>query len=907
MSIRNLDKMFRPRSVAVIGASDKPKSVGHALMTNLLKAGFSGPVLPVNPRAGAVHGIMAYKDVSALPLTPELAVIATPPDTVPALVGELAQRGTRAAVVLTAGFAEGEVSVGKERTAQLLAAARPHLLRVVGPNCLGIAMPGIGLNATFAPAALLPGNIAFLTQSGAMATTVLDWALPRGIGFSAIVSMGDMSDVDFGDLLDYFALDETTQAILIYAEAVTHARKFMSAARRAARVKPVIVVKGGRAEEGARAAASHTGALAGADVVYEAAFRRAGMLRVTGLEELFDAAATLARMAPQGGDRLAIVTNGGGAGVLATDWLIEQGGKLATLGADTLAKLNAVLPPTWSHANPVDIIGDADAERYARAVEIMLQDADSDGLLVAYCPTSIGSAAEAAQGLIGALSKAKDAAKKNVFACWMGSACVEDGRARLVAAQIPDYETPERAVRAFMYLVRYRQSQDLLLETPTSAAPSGKTDSERARGFLQQALADGREWLDPAEVAGFFACYGIAFARTEAVADPAAAARLAAAWERPVALKIRSRDITHKSDVGGVALDLASPEDVETAALKMKERVAHARPQARLEGFVVQEMIQRPGAYELIAGVTTDPTFGPVILFGHGGTAVEIVRDKSLELPPLNTALARAQIERTRVAALLKGYRDRPAADIDGLVNVLMQLSNIIADHAEIVELDINPLLCDQGGTIGVDGRIRVQATSASAQSRLAIRPYPQQLETEIATADGKTYAVRPIRPEDEPALRRFADEVDTNDLWHAFFVPLRERTHETAARLSQIDYDREMTMLAWEGTRIAGLARSTADPDFEAAEAAVIIRADLREKGLATQLLQALMLAIATQGVRRAVLVYPSDLASLQRISAELGFTAAPAPEDAAITRASKTLKNRNERREAGDKASAR
>ena len=404
----------------------------------------------------------------------------------------MAARGTRAAVILTAGFAEGEAKVGKERTAQMLAAARPHLLRVVGPNCLGIAVPGIGLNATFAPAALRTGNIAFLTQSGAMATTVLDWALPRGIGFSAIVSMGDMSDVDFGDLLDYFALDEATQAILIYAEAVTHARKFMSAARRAARVKPVIVVKGGRAEEGARAATSHTGALAGADVVYEAAFRRAGMLRVNGLEELFDAAATLAHMAPQSGNRLAIVTNGGGAGVLATDWLIEQGGKLATLGADTIAKLDAVLPPTWSHANPVDIIGDADAERYARAVEIMLQDNDNDGLLVAYCPTAIGSAAEAAQGLIGALSKAKDAANKNVFACWMGSASVEDGRARLIAAQVPDYETPERAVRAFMYLVRYRQSQDLLLETPTSAGAERGARRQGTRARLPAARARRR-------------------------------------------------------------------------------------------------------------------------------------------------------------------------------------------------------------------------------------------------------------------------------------------------------------------------------------------------------------------------------------------------------------------------------
>ena len=416
---------------------------------------------------------------------------------------------------------------------KLLTAARPYLLRIVGPNCLGIAVPGLGLNATFAPASLLPGHTAFLTQSGAMATTVLDWALPRRIGFSAIVSMGDMSDVDFGDLLDYFALDETTHAIIIYAEAITHARKFMSAARRAARIKPVIVVKGGRAEAGARAAASHTGALAGADVVYEAAFRRAGMLRVSEVEELFDAAATLARMSPQQGNRLAIVTNGGGAGVLATDRLMEEGGKLATLSADTVAKLNAVLPPTWSHGNPVDLIGDADAARYANATEIVMQDPDVDALLVAYCPTAIVSSSDAAKGLVSALSKPGAKAKKNLFACWMGEANVSEGRAQLVAANLPDYETPERAVRAFMYLVRYQQSQDLLLQTPSSIAPSRQVDVKRAHQLIRQSLADRREWLDPAEVADFLACYGIPFARTEAVPDARSSSKCSRADKSP--------------------------------------------------------------------------------------------------------------------------------------------------------------------------------------------------------------------------------------------------------------------------------------------------------------------------------------------------------------------------------------
>jgi acetyltransferase len=890
MSIRNLDRMFRPRSIAVIGASDKPHSVGAALMTNLLGGGFKGPIAPVNPRAEAIHGLAAYKDIASLPFTPDLAVIATPPDTVPPLVEELARRGSRAAVILTAGF--GEVKSGKQRAKEMLAAARPHLLRIVGPNCLGIAMPGLGVNATFAPAKLLPGNIAFLTQSGAMATTVLDWALPRGIGFSGIVSMGDMSDVDFGDLLDWYALDEETHAILIYAEAVTHARKFMSAARRAARVKRVIVVKGGRAAEGAKAATSHTGALAGADVVYEAAFRRAGMLRVNEVEELFDAAATLSRMSRVAGGHLAIVTNGGGAGVLATDRLIEEGGHLADLAPETITKLNKALPPTWSHANPVDIIGDADAARYGNAVDILMGDKGVDAMVVAYCPTAVGSSEDAAQGVIDAVAKAPPEMRKNVFACWMGDENVREGRARLIDAKIPDLETPERAVRAFMYLVRTRQSQELLLETPEAVAESSASHVRRASDIVARALADGREWLDPAEVASFLSCYDIPFARTQAVATPEEAGKVAAGINAPVALKIRSRDVIHKSDVGGVALNLTGAEAVEAAARAMNDKVSKAMPQAKLEGFIVQEMIHRPSAYELIAGVTTDATFGPVILFGHGGTAVEVLRDKSLELPPLNTALARAQIERTRIAKLLHGYRDRPAADIDGVVNVLVQLSRIVADQPQVTELDINPLLCDAHGVIAVDGRVRIKAASGAAEGRLAIRPYPKRFETTVRSSDGKTYAVRPIRPEDELRLRAFADNVDNNDLWHPFFAPLAARRHETAARLSQIDYDREMALVAWEDNTVVGLARSVSDPDFDTAECAVIIRADRREQGLATALIDALTKTVAALGIRHAALVFPQDRARMANLAKELGFAMAPDASDASQVRAVKPLR---------------
>lgn len=868
MSVRNLDRLLKPRSIAVVGASNRPRSIGLALMTNLIGAGFKGPIYPVNPNESAVHGLNSVGEVAALPEAPDLAVIATPPDTVPPIVAELGKKGTKAAVVLTAGF---EGAAGKERTNQLLEAARPHLLRIVGPNCLGIAVPKIGVNATFAPAAALPGNLALLTQSGAIATSVLDWAQPRGIGFSAVVSVGDMIDVDFGDLLDYFALDTGTDAILIYAEGVTHARKFMSAARRAARLKPIVAIKAGRAEESARAASSHTGALAGTDAVYDAAFRRAGILRVNGFEEVFDAAATLARMSKQTSDELVIVSNGGGAGVLATDQLISEGGQLASISADTIAKLDAVLPRTWSRANPIDIIGDAGTERYASTMTTLLDDPKIQNVLVIYCPNSVITSREAADGLVSALSGGQQA-KKNVFACWIGEATVKEGRARLADAHIPTYETPERAIHSFMYLVGYGQSQELLLETPSAIPQVSARERAIAQAYIKQALADGREWLDTVEIAAFLACYGIPFVRTAVAADGRVAAESAAEIGGPVALKIRSRDVVHKSDVGGVVLNLVGAAEIERAAHSITKNILERQPQARQEGFVVQEMIHRPGAYELIAGVTTDPVFGPLILFGQGGTAVEVVRDKSLELPPLNTALARAQIDRTRVAALLRGFRDRPAVDIEGLVTVLIRLSHVVADHDEVYEIDINPLLCDPQGVIAVDCRIRVRVATGTPQARMAIRPYPQQLETGTM-AGGQCFSIRPIRPENEPALRMLAETLGDSGLWHPFFAPLCERSHEAAARLTQIDYDREITLAAWDGDQMVGLARSVTDPDFETAECALIVRPGCAKRELSSELIRTLLAAITALGVRNAELGFPNERSEMILLAGELDF----------------------------------
>ncbi|HZT52345.1 MAG TPA: acetate--CoA ligase family protein, partial [Stellaceae bacterium] len=694
MSVRNLDKMFKPRSVALVGASDNPASVGGVLARNLVRAGFKGRIMPVNPRHREIEGLPVYPDVASLPETPDLAVIATPPQTVPGLIAALGARGTRGAVVITAGF--GELGAeGKALQRQALEAARPHLMRIVGPNCVGIMVPGMGLDAGFAHVAPRAGDLAFVSQSGALITAVLDWTAARGIGFSHVVSLGDMADVDFGDMLDFLAVDADTRAILLYVEGATQARKFMSAARAAARSKPVLAVKVGRFAESAKAARSHTGSLAGSDAVYDAAFRRAGMLRVFSMDELFDAVETLAQTEPQRGDALAILTNGGGAGVLATDALIAAGGRLARLAPDTVARLDAILPKTWSRGNPVDIIGDASGERYAKALEVMIDDPALDAILVLNCPTALGSGADAARAVIDTLGRATalPLAGRNVLTAWLGESTAAEARRLFSAARIATYDTPDSAVRGFMHRVQYRRNQELLMETPPAAPEGPGPDAARAAAALSGALAAGREWLDAPEVAEVLAAYRIPFPALRVARDPAAAAEAAAAVGWPVALKIRSPDITHKSDVGGVALNLGSPDRVRQEAQAMRARVAAAMPKARLEGFLVQQMVRRPGAVELILGLTEDELFGPVVLFGQGGTLVELMGDTTLELPPLNLALARAQMARTRVDRLLAGYRGAPPADRDAVAHTLVALAQLAAEQATLKELDINPLL----------------------------------------------------------------------------------------------------------------------------------------------------------------------------------------------------------------------
>ncbi|MGB8718217.1 MAG: bifunctional acetate--CoA ligase family protein/GNAT family N-acetyltransferase [Desulfobacterales bacterium] len=893
MTTRNLEFMFKPATVALIGASQKPASVGAVLSRNLFSAGFEGDIFPVNPKYDTIQGVRTFRDIAALPQAPDLAVVATPPDTVPEIIRKLGEKGTRAAVVITAGFAEGQNHHGQALQAALLQAARPHLLRIVGPNCLGIMVPGIGLNASFGHVAPLPGRLAFVAQSGAVLTSVLDWATARRIGFSHFVSLGDMADVDFGDMLDYLTNDSHTRAILLYVEAIRHARKFMSAARAAARVKPVVVIKAGRFQEGAAAAASHTGAMAGSDAVYDAAFRRAGMLRVKDMQALFDVVGTLAMTRPFTGDRLAVLTNGGGVGVLATDALIERGGRLADLCEETRSRLNAVLPPTWSHGNPVDIIGDAPGSRYADALEALLDDPGVDAILVLHCPTAVASGIEAAQAVIATVKKNElKTSRRGLLTSWLGEGAAEGARHAFAENRIPSYRTPEEAVRAFMQMVRYHRGQEMLMETPPSVPENFRPDTEAVSGILKAALAEERQWLSEAEAKTVLAAYQIPVALTRVAATPEAAAELAAGFDAPVALKILSPDISHKTDVGGVALDLETPEAVRAAADAMLQLVHNARPEARIQGFTVQPMVPRSHAHELIVGMTEDPQFGPVMLFGHGGTAVEVIDDKALALPPLNMRLAREMMDRTRIIRLLEGYRGMPPADLDAIALTLVKVSQLACDMAEVVELDINPLLAGAHGVMALDARIRVRPSGRPAAERLAIRPYPKELEETVTLPNGQKLLLRPIRPEDEPAVHDLFQRLSPEEIRFRFLHTMKILSHDLAARLSQIDYDRQMALVLAEGggqgsPTLCGGVRISADPDNTAAEFAILLRSDMTGKGLGPMLMRKIIDYARSRGIGE---IYGEVLAenhTMRRLCEAFGFSIKAVPDDPGVIRA--------------------
>jgi acetyltransferase len=879
MSTRNLNSLFHPRSVAVIGASNRPHSVGATALNNLRDAGFAGAIWPVNPKHDTLAGYKTYASATDLPQAPDLALICTPPHTIPAIIAQLGARGTRAAIVLTAGLGVRQNGTGKTIRQAMLDAAKPYLLRILGPNCVGLLVPAIGLNASFAHTGALPGKLAFASQSGALVTGVLDWANSRGIGFSNFISMGESADVDFGDVLDYLASDADTHAILLYIEDIRSARKFMSAARAAARSKPVLVIKAGRAAEGAKAAASHTGALAGLDAVYDAAIRRAGMLRVFSTEDLFGAVETLAHARPLRGERLTIMTNGGGPGVMATDALISAQGCLASISPDSLRELDAVLPPTWSGANPVDIIGDAPVARYLATLEILVRDPQSDAVLFIHAPTAIVPSADIARALLPL------AQQNRLIACWLGGAAVAEARHIFSSAGIATYDTPEEAVHGFMQMVQYRRNQNLLIQVPPSIATEFTPDRAAAQAIVQRALADGRDLLSEPETKELLTTYGIPVVETRSAATVEQAVLDAQAIGFPVAVKILSPDISHKSDVGGVVLDLETPEAVRFAAGAMHQRLRALKPQARLQGFSVQAMARWPDAHELIIGASTDPVFGPVILFGQGGIAVEVTDDHALGLPPLNMVLARDMVSRTRVAKLLAGYRNRPAADIDAICRTLIQVAQLVTDLAEVVELDINPLLADSRGVIALDARLKIKVAAGAGLERLAIRPYPQEWEQWITWQDAPLL-LRPIKPEDGTQHVAFFDALDPEDVRYRMFIRQRELQPSQLARLTQIDYDREIAFIAtrknaddaWE---TLGVVRAVADPDNVMAEFAIIVRSDLKAHGLGRMLMTRLLDYCRQRGTQRITGQALSHNLRVLHLVKSLGFAVSPALDE--------------------------
>ena len=877
MSVRDLDCIFRPSSVAVVGASNRPRSVGAVLMQNLMQAGFDGPVMPVNPGYRAIRGALAWPSVADLPVVPDLGIVCTPPDTVAEVVGQLRAKGARAAIIITAGFGEGGAAEGERRLRAVLEQARG--LRLIGPNVIGVLVPEAGLNASFAHIAALPGDLAFVSQSGAILTSVLDWAAARGIGFSHMVSLGAMADVDFGDMLDYLALQPKVRAILLYIEAVTNARKFLSAARIAARAKPVVVIKAGRAPEGAKAARSHTGALAGSDAVYDAVFRRAGLLRVQDTIELFDAVETLAHAQSFRGDRLAILSNGGGAAVLATDRAVAEGCRLAALAPATMARLDKALPPTWSRGNPVDIIGDAPGTRYAAALEALLDDPGADAVLVLNCPTATVDGEEAARAVI----ECGHGRRFPVLTSWLGGVSAERARRLFAAAGVPSYQTPEAAVRGFAHLMRYRAGQDQLLRTPPARSVYDGIDRAAAAAVLDAVRKDGRDWLMEAEAKTVLRAYGIPVVGTVVAATPAEAGAAAKGMSGPYVVKIYSPDILHKSDVGGVHLDLGTPDAVTAAASAMQARVRKVLPDARIDGVTVQPMVRRPGAFELIVGVSEDPQFGPVILFGEGGTGVEAIGDTAMALPPLDAGIAAAVIADTRIGRLLPGYRGRPGADMLAIVETLVRASRLAADFDDIKELDINPLLADAKGVIAIDARIRIGPMEGPPGARLAIKPYPDELCGTVELRDGTPVAVRPIEPSDAPRLQDMIRRTDPKDIRMRFLHTMKALPDKLAARLSQIDYAREMAFVASGGADegIVGVARLVGDANNERAEFAVLVRSDWIGRGLGYALMRRLIGHARERGLRELFGDVLAENARMIEMCRTLGFSIASSPED--------------------------
>lgn len=880
-----LTPLFEPDSVAIVGASEKSGKVGATLISNMIASKFRGALFAVNPKYGSVRGVPCYASVGQLPQRVDLAVVATPAHTVPEIIDQCGRSGIRAAVVITAGFSEAGPQ-GRELERAVLDNARRHGLRLVGPNCLGIMRPAIGLNASFARGAALAGSLGLVSQSGAVCAAMLDWAGPNKVGFSSVVSLGGSTDIDFGEIIDYLANDANTEHILLYIEGIRDARRFLSSLRAAARVKPIIVMKVGRHPAGSRAAVSHTGAIVGTDDVFDAAVRRAGVVRVGNIGQLVAAAQAFAsRVRPQG-DRLAVITNGGGPGVMAADRAADLGLSLAELSAATVEALRPALPEHWSHGNPIDLIGDADSARYRAAVSACLADSGVDGILTILTPQAMTDADEIAR----AVAETARGAAKPLIACWMGEASIRVARKLLQEARIPVFRTPEPAVEMFAHLAAFYRNQRLLLQTPGPLAHQEEPDRRGAVFVIEAVLAQGRKLLSETESKALLAAFRIPIARTVLAHSANEAMLMAQEIGFPVAMKIDSPDITHKSDVGGVRLSVASAQAVHSTHREMLDEIRRRAPSARLNGVTVEPMIVRPHGRELMVGVTRDSVFGPAITFGAGGTMVEIQRDRAVALPPLNAFLAADMIQGTRIAKLLGAFRDKPAVDMRALEAVLLRVSEMVCELPWIDELDINPLIADEAGAVAVDARIvlRDPPPMRNRYAHLAIHPYPADLASVLRLTDGSEVTLRAIRPEDADMEQEFVRDLSQNSRYFRFMNTVRELTPAMLIRFTQIDYDREMAFVAVreDGGRETeiGVARYITNPDAKTCEFALVVADAWQGKGLGRRMLERLIEVARWRGLETMMGHVLAGNQSMLDLCRKLGFKISDHPDDASM-----------------------
>jgi acetyltransferase len=872
-----LDAIFQPENVAVIGASETVGSVGRTLLWNLVSNPFGGTVFPVNPKRDSVLGIEAYESVRDVEADVDLAVIATPAPTVPGIVEECGEAGVEGLIIVSAGFREvGEEGAALER--EVKAVAEEYDIRIVGPNCLGVMRPPNGLNATFAGSMAQEGNVAFVSQSGALLTSILDWSFRENVGFSAFVSIGSMLDLDWGDMIEYLGDDPRTDSIVLYMESIGNARSFLSAARDVAQSKPIIVIKAGRTQAAAEAAASHTGTLTGSDAVLNAAFRRSGVLRVDDINDLFNMAEVLGKQPRPEGPRLTILTNAGGPGVLATDSLIDGGGELTPLSEDALDSFDDILPAAWSHSNPVDILGDADPERYAQSLEVAAEDENSDGLLVVLTPQAMTEPTKTAEYL---RPYARDN-DKPVLASWMGGDAVSPGENILNEAGLPTFAYPDTAARVFNNMWRYSYNLKALYETPSLPADEeGVPDREAAAEIVEATHESGRVLMTEHESKRLLSAYGIPTVETRIAETADAAVGAAQDIGYPVAVKLHSESITHKSDVGGVQLGLSSDDDVRAAVERIQEGVGGQG----FDGVTVQPMIDRSDGYELIIGSSLDQQFGPVLLFGSGGQLVEVYKDRALGLPPLNTTLARRMMEQTKIYEALKGVRGRDPVDLDALEALLVRFSQLVVEQPRVKEIDVNPLLARPGtdGLLALDARVVLHSygTEEEELPTPAIRPYPRQYVGTHTMRSGEEVTIRPIRPEDEPKLVTFHQRLSERSVYlrYASLMKLEQRVaHERLARICFIDYDREMALVAErtaeDGTEeIIGVGRLTQHPGRDEAEFAMLVIDEFQEEGIGTELLRRLVQVGQDEGLDRITADILDQNRAMQRVCEKLDF----------------------------------